>query len=70
MHLHQLAKDPDSGYGGCQTVYVDQDSPDYCVVQGLDDVTPGAMVHVLPGERGVRIKTSILRDAVAALGGA
>ncbi len=62
MRLRRLAKDKDSGYGGCQTVYADIDS-EFCVVQGLGDVSMDDLESVLPGEGAVRIKRSILLDA-------
>lgn len=65
MRLQRLAKDPSSGYGGCQTIYTDLDAPEFCVVQGLGDVPLGSLESVLPGESAVRIKRSILLDAAA-----
>ncbi len=62
MRLQRLAKDKDSGYGGCETIYDDLDS-DYCVIQGLDDVPMALLENVLPGEGAVRIKRSILIEA-------
>lgn len=65
MRLQQIVKDPNSGYGGCQTVYTDLDDPAFCVVQGIEDVPMSSLDSVLPGEGAVRIKRSILLDAAA-----
>lgn len=65
MRLHKLAKDPSSDIGGCQTVYDRLDSPaePECVVQG-PVIDNEHLEHVLPGEAAVRIKRSILVEAM------
>lgn len=65
MRLQQISKDRNSGYGGCQTVYTDLDAPEFCVVQGIEDVPMASLDSVLAGEGAVRIKRSILLEAAA-----
>jgi len=61
-----LAKDEDSGHGGCPSVYIDGDE---LVVQGpASDM--GELVNVLPGETAARIKVSVVRKAMERLDGA
>jgi hypothetical protein len=65
MRLHLLAKDPESDIGGCPAVYDWPDAPadPECVVQGVV-ISNDHLDNVLPGEGGVRIKRSILIDAM------
>lgn len=67
MRLTRLAKDPDSGNFGCPSVYL-ADNGDL-VVQGdiLDADTTTNLENLLPGETGVRIKASIVAEAVRRL---
>lgn len=68
MRLQRLAKDPNSGYGGSQTVYDVLDEPEFCVVQGLRGVPDGSLDNAPPHENATKIKRSILVDAVRAMG--
>ena len=65
MHLRLLAKDPSSDIGGCPSVHdwVDGPADPECVVQG-PVVDNEHLPHRLSGEGGVRIKRSILIEAV------
>ncbi len=66
MRLHLLAKDPSSDVVGCPSVHDWMDGPaddPECVVQG-PIVGNQHLPHVLPGEGGVRIKRSILVEAM------
>lgn len=66
MRLHLLAKDPASDVGGCPSVHEWMDGPaddPECVVQG-PIVGNEHLPDVLPGEGGVRIKRSILIEAM------
>ena len=69
MVLRKLAKDEDSGLTGCPTVYLEEQSPDYLVVQadsvGVD--VAAAVDNPLPGEAVVRIKRSVVEAAIGAL---
>jgi hypothetical protein len=62
MRLERLAKDAGSGYGGCPSAYLDLDDPQWSVVQADGNVPMSALLNVLPGEKGVRIKTQVLLD--------
>jgi hypothetical protein len=66
MKLVMLYKDPNSGTGGCPSVYLAENGD--LVVQGhvLDTDTVGHLANVLPGEAAVRISANIVRGAVAA----
>jgi hypothetical protein len=58
-----LAKDEDSGHGGCPSVYLDGDE---LVVQGpASDLSK--LVNVLPGETAARIKIGVVRKAMQRL---
>ncbi len=68
-HLRKLAKDPDSGTNGCQTVYELDDLPDDLVIQA-DQAGPEIMAmleNLLPGETAVVIKRSIVLEALRRL---
>ncbi len=67
MRLEKLAKDNNSGQFGCPSVYRAEDGD--LVVQGniLDEDTAGNLENLLPGEAGVRIKASIVEEAVRRL---
>lgn len=67
MKLTLLAKDNDSGFEGCPSVYFAEDGS--LVVQGnlLDAATQANLLHVLPGEGAVSIKAEIVREALARL---
>ena len=59
-----LAKDEDSGHGGCPSVYLDGDE---LVVQGpAADLSQ--LANVLAGETAARIKISVVRNALQRLG--
>lgn len=65
MELRMLAKDESSGRSGCPSVYIDEDG--WAVVQGpeVEAATRDALVNLLPGETGVRIRPSVLLAAMA-----
>lgn len=67
MRLRQLAKDKDSGTGGCPSVHIDEDSR-RLVFQGqavgLEYLPP----NPLPGEQAVVLDPAIVRDALRELG--
>lgn len=67
MRLAMLAKDPDSGYGGCPSVYLADDGG--LVVQGhlLDTDTLGQVQHLRPGEGAVHIEARIVTEALRLL---
>lgn len=67
MKLTLLAKDVQSGKNGCPAVYLDEEG--MLVIQGsaLDPATWANVLSVLAGEGAVRIKTEIVRDALARL---
>ena len=59
-----LAKDEDSGHGGCPSIYLDGDE---LVVQGpAADLSQ--LANVLVGETAARIKISVVRKALQHLG--
>lgn len=66
MHLRTLAKDSTSDIEGRPSVHAWVDGPaedPECVVQG-PVVENEYLPHVLPGEGGVRLKRSILIEAM------
>ncbi len=65
MRLNMLAKDPSSDIGGCPSVHewVDGPADPECVVQG-PIVGTEHLHNVLAGEGAVRIKRSILIEAM------
>jgi hypothetical protein len=67
MRLTRLAKDPDSGNFGCPSVYLAENGD--LVIQGdvLDADTTANLENLLPNETGVRIKASIVTDALSRL---
>lgn len=67
MDLHLLAKDLNSGFEGCPSVY--QASNGKLVIQGdlLDAATQANLLNFLPGEGAVEIDVEIVRAALAAL---
>jgi hypothetical protein len=67
MRLERLAKASDSGNFGCPSVYLAENGD--LVVQGdsLDPDTTAHLENLLPGENGVRIKASIVEEAVRRL---
>ena len=67
MRLERIAKDAGSGYGGCPSAYLDLDDPTWSVVQADGDVPRSALLNVLPGEAGVRIRTQVLLDYADAI---
>jgi len=66
MELDMLFKEPNSGGGGCPSIYL-AESGEF-VIQGLtlDSATRNNLRNVLPGEGAVRISAEILLGAVAA----
>jgi hypothetical protein len=68
MRLTRLAKDDASGMGGCPTAYLDEDAPDYLVIQGPALANLSDLENVLPGEGAVRIKLAVLAAALRKLG--
>lgn len=64
MKLTKLHKDPDSGNGGCETVYLAENG--YLGIQGLvmDAETRAQLADVLPGEDAVLIRLDIVMDAI------
>lgn len=64
MKLTKLYKDPGSGNGGCQTVYLGENGD--VVIQGdeLDAETFAQLENVLPGENAVRIRLDIILGAI------
>ena len=67
MRLTLLAKDNDSGFEGCPSVYFAEDGS--LVVQGnlLDSSTEANLLNVLPSEGAVSIKAEIVREALGRL---
>lgn len=67
MDLTLLAKDPDSGFEGCKSVYLADNGK--LVIQGdlLDAATTAHLLNFLPGEGAVEIDVSIVRAALAHL---
>jgi hypothetical protein len=63
--LIKLAKDPNSGNGGCMTVYLTEDTAQL-VVQGdqVDGDTFAELENVLPGETAVTIDLQIVKRAI------
>lgn len=66
MKLRMLAKDPDSGFGGCPAVYAAPDDPAVMVVQGkvLDADTTSQLHDLLTDETAVRIPAETVVRAV------
>jgi hypothetical protein len=66
--LVMLAKDPDSGGGGCPSIYL-RERDGACVVQapGVDGDTFDGLVNVLPGEQAVYISAEVILAAADAL---
>lgn len=66
MKLTKLHKDPGSGNGGCETVYLGENG--YLGIQGktLDAETRAQLADVLPGEDAVLIRLDIVEAAIAA----
>lgn len=64
MKLTKLHKDPDSGNGGCETVYLGENG--YLGIQGLvmDAETRAQLADVLPGEDAVLIRLDIVEEAL------
>jgi hypothetical protein len=62
MRLETLAKDKDSGDGGCPSVHLDHDDMQL-VVQG-EQMSNGDLPNYLPGEGGVKISPSIVVEAM------
>lgn len=62
MRLRTVAKDPESGNGGCPSVHVDADD-DRIVVQGAH-VENSDLPDFLPDEGGVKIDPEILVEAM------
>lgn len=64
MKLTKLHKDPDSGNGGCETVYLAESG--YLGIQGLvmDAETRAQLADVLPGEDAVLIRIDIVEEAL------
>lgn len=67
MDLTLLAKDQDSGYEGCKSVYLAANGK--LVIQGdlLDSATMANLLNFLPGEGAVEIDIEIVRAAMRAL---
>lgn len=64
MKTFLLAKDPDSGGGGCPSVHWREDDG-MAVIQAneVDADTFAGLPNVLPGERGVYLKPEIILAA-------
>lgn len=63
MKLRKLAKDPDSGEGGCPTAYL-AESGEF-VIQGpqVDTDTMGNLENLLSGETAVQISPGVIARA-------
>jgi len=74
MKLRRLAKDGDSGNGGCPAVYTDDDNPAVMTVQGpvtgtaqLIEVSPGETAVHVPAETVIRAARAYLAERGEAL---
>jgi hypothetical protein len=64
MALRKLYKDPDSGNGGCPTVYVTDQGRFVVQSDQVDGATHGELENVLSGETAVEIDAEIVIKAV------
>ena len=60
MKTVQLAKDGDSGNGGCPSVHLREDGMAVVQAPEVDADTFAGLPNVLPGERGVCIKPDVI----------
>jgi hypothetical protein len=60
MKTTLLAKDPNSGNGGCPSVHMREDGMAVVQAPGVDADTLGQLPNVLPGELGVCIDPGII----------
>jgi hypothetical protein len=63
METFLLAKDLESGGGGCPSVHWRSDGMAVVQAQEVDDATFAGLPNVLPGERGVYIKPEVILAA-------
>ena len=63
METFLLAKDPDSGGGGCPSVHWREDGMAVVQAQEGDADTFAGLPNVLPGERAVYIKPDVILRA-------
>jgi hypothetical protein len=63
MKTELLAKDPDSGGGGCPSVHWRADGMAVVQAPEVDDATFAGLPNVLPGERGVYIRPEVILAA-------
>jgi hypothetical protein len=69
MRLRKLAKDGDSGMNGCHTVYAPEADAGSLVIQAdqVDEATLAILENLLEGETAVRIKRTVVEDALRKL---
>jgi hypothetical protein len=63
MRTFLLAKDPDSGGGGCPSVHWREDGMAVIQAPEVDADTFAGLPNVLPGERGVYLKPEVILAA-------
>jgi hypothetical protein len=63
METFLLAKDPDSGGGGCPSVHWRKDGMAVVQAPEVDADTFAGLPNVLPGERGVYIRPDVILAA-------
>lgn len=68
MDLTMLAKDENSGYNGCPSVYLAENGDLVVQGDGLDTATAANLRNVLPGEGAVQIKLDVVVEALRKLG--
>lgn len=67
MKLTLLAKDPDSGFEGCKSVYLAENGKLVIQADLINEATKANLLNFLPGEGAVEIDVGIVRAALAAL---
>ncbi len=63
MKTELLAKDPDSGGGGCPSIHWREDGMAVVQAPEVDAATFAGLPNVLPGERGVYIRPEVVLAA-------